>query len=134
MKLNSPFIITPRLMAGLKIGGAFISIGTGQRNSEGRTEYGCFIDLPDGSSHEIDDLKSGCQGGELQEGFVSLLSFLGACAESRSHAERVGKNPMDGENSDLFPEAVGKWAQENDDEIAMMGCEIEETPNLIEKE
>jgi hypothetical protein len=126
MKLHAPFIITARLMAGLKIGGGYISMGQGQRNSEGRTQYGVFIDLPDGSEHEITDLRSGCQGGDLQEGFASLLSFLGAAGES------YGYKGMDGENSKLFPEPVTEWAYQNSDEISMLGIEIEETKNLIE--
>lgn len=126
LKLNSPFIITPRLCAGVKIGDAFISISDGERNAEGRTQYGVFIDLPDGSEHEINDLRSGCQGGDLQSGMASLLSFLSAAAESYRYAG------MDGENSSLFPEAVTNWAHQNSDEISMLAIEIEETPNLIE--
>jgi hypothetical protein len=125
MKLQEPFIITARLMAGVKIGNAFISIGQGERNSEGRTQYGVYIDLPDGSEHEITDLRSGCQGGDIQEGMASLLSFLGAAAESYAY------KGMEGEHSDLFPEAVTKWAYQNSDEISMVALEIEETPNLI---
>jgi len=125
LTLHSPFIITPRLMAGLAIGGAFISMEIGPRNGEGRTEYGCFIDLPDGSEHEIKDLQSGCQGGELQEGFVSLLSFLAAAGDSYRYAG------MKGEHSDLFPEPVTEWAYQNSDEISGLEYEIEETDNLI---
>ncbi len=133
MKLSPPFLITARLMAGLKIGDAYISMGQGPRNAEGRTQYGVFIDLPDGTEHEITDLQSGCGGGGLQDGFASLLSFLGACAESRNYGERHG-NPMGGENSDLFNEAIGKWAQENSDEISMLQCDIEESDKpLIEE-
>ena len=127
MKLHTPFIITPRLMAGLQIGNAFISMVQGPRNSEGRTCYGCFIDLPDGSEHEVTDLRSGCQGGELQEGFASLLSFLGACAESYGYAQRNGKTLEDTENGDLFPPAVAEWAYQNSDEISMLQLEIEES-------
>jgi len=123
-QIQSPFIITPRLMAGLKIGEAFISIGQGERNSDGRTQYGVYIDLPDGE-HEITDLRSGCQGGDLQGGMASLLSFLSAAAESYAY------KGMDGENSGLFPQPVTEWAYQNSDEISMLALEIEETPNLI---
>jgi hypothetical protein len=125
MTLKNPFIITSRLMAGVKIGEAFISIGQGERNSEGRTQYGVYIDLPDGSEHEIDDLRSGCQGGDIQEGMASLLSFLGAAAESYAY------KGMDGEHSNLFPKAVTEWAYQNSDEISSLEMEIEETPNLV---
>lgn len=118
-------------MAGLHIGGAYISMGLGPRNAEGRTQYGCFIDLPDGTSHEVNDLSSGCQGGALQEGFVSLLSFLGAAGEGRGFEMR---NPgMTSECHGLFlSEEVTEWAYQHSDEIGMLCCEIEETSNLIE--
>lgn len=132
MKLHAPFIITPRLMAGLHVGDAFISMGTGQRNAEGRTQYGCFIDLPDGTEHEVTDLRSGCQGGSLQSGFASLLSFLTACAESYSYAMRRNKPLSETENGDLFPPAVAEWAYQFSDELSMLGMEIKETKDLIE--
>lgn len=133
MKIHQPFCITPRLMAGLKIGGAFISLGDGGRNKDGRTCYGCFIDLPDGTEHEVNDLRSGCGGGGIQDGMESLLSFLSACAESRSYGERNYNDPMRGENSDLFDEVVGRWAQENQDEIDMLAHDLRENQNLIEE-
>ena len=129
MKFTDPFIITPRLMAGLQIGGGFISVGRGPRNSEGRTTYGCFIDLPDGSEHEIAGLRSGCQGGSTQEGFASLLSFLGAAAESLRYRGEWIDDPDD--NMHLFPRPVTEWAAANCDEIGMLGCIVEETPELI---
>lgn len=133
MKLNSPFIITPRLMAGLQIGKAFISMGPGHRNSEGRTVYKCFIDLPDGTEHEITDLRSGCQGGNLQEGFASLLSFLGAAAESYRYRQCDWVNIGEDDNASLFPRPVVEWAYQNSDEISMLECEIEESElELIE--
>lgn len=133
MILREPFIITPRLMAGLQIGGAFISMGAGPRNSEGRIQYGCFIDLPDGSGHEITDLRSGCQGGNLQEGFASLLGFLGAAAESYHYRGMDWDNIGPDDNATLFPRPVVEWAYQNSDEITMLELEIEETENLIEE-
>lgn len=92
--------------------------------------YGCFIDLPDGSEHEISDLRSGCQGGTTLEGFASLLSFLGAAGESYGFTQRTG---IRGECADLFPPVVTEWAYQNSDEITMLGCEIEESETpLIE--
>jgi len=131
MILHPPFEITPRLMAGLRIGGAFLSMGRGPRNGEGRTVYGTFIDLPDGTEHEVTGLRSGCQGGDLQEGFASLLGFLGAAAESYGYRMRTGRQ---GENEDLFPAPVVEWAYQNSDEITSLEFEIEEsgTP-LIEE-
>ena len=120
-------------MAGLQIGGAFLSMGKGQRNSEGRTMYGCFIDLPDGTEHEVTDLRSGCQGGELQEGFASLLSFLGAAAESYRYRKCDWANIGEDDNASMFPRAVTEWAYQNSDDLSMLGMEIEESESeLIE--
>lgn len=114
-------------MAGLKVGDATISMGAGSRSAEGRTVYGCFIDLPDGSEHEVTDLRSGCQGGGLQRGFEDLLSFLSAAGESFAYAGH------DGENSGLFPRPVTEWAAENRDELSMLLCDLEESETeLIE--
>ena len=133
MRLRDPFKISARLMPALQIGGAWVSLDlSGLTTSSGRDIYECYIDLPDGSEHEITDLRSGCQGGSVIEGFGALLSFLGAAAESRRYRESTGR---EGENEeDLFPPAIVTWATEHDDEISMLSCEIEETPNLIEED
>jgi hypothetical protein len=133
MTLHSPFIITPRLMAGLQIGGAFISMGAGPRNAEGRTQYGCYIDLPDGSEHKVTDLRSGCGGGDLADGFASLLSFLGAAAESYRYRQCDWNNIDEDDNASLFPHAVVEWAYQNSDELSVLQVEIEESEaKLIE--
>ena len=129
MKLKPPFIITARLMPGGKIGDAFISLGDGPSNAEGRTVYGCFIDLPGGYSHEVTDLRSGCGGGGIQDGMESLLGFLGAAAESYAYEQR--NHGTKGENTDLFPRPIVEWAHQNSDEISMLEFELSETPNLI---
>ena len=134
MILHAPLIITPRLMAGVQIGTppAWVSVGPGPRNSEGRTVYGVFIDLPDGTEHEVTDLRSGCGGGGIADGLASLLSFLGAAVESYAYRQRTGR---DGENEHLFPPAVVQWAAENADEIGMLACDIEESEfDLVEDE
>lgn len=124
MKLYHPFKISARLVPALQIGNAWISYDQGE----------FVIDLPDGSEHVVKDFHPPASGWyNLQSQFAALLGFLGACAESRNYAERNGKNPMDGEHSDLFPDNVGTWAQENSDEIDMLSVELEEsTENLIE--
>jgi len=117
-------------MASLVIGGATLSLGYGKVDRNGRDVYEVYIDLPDGTEHEITDLRSGCQGGGIQEGFSALLSFLSASAESRRYREGQGKTEL-GENEDLFSPAIVDWASENSDELSMLACEIEETKDLI---
>lgn len=130
MILHAPLIITARLMPGLQIENGTISLALPRsRAASGRDHYVVWIDLPDGSEHEIADLRSGCQGGSIQEGLASLLSFLGAAAESRRYRESTGQQ---GENKDLFPAAVVDWTCENLDEIDPLSYDLEEEPQLVE--
>lgn len=132
MKLHEPFIITPRLMAGVKIGqDSFISIGFYGETNDSRMAYQYFIDAP-GIEHTGHDLASGVGGGSLQEGMASLLCFLGAAAESYHYrGNRCTGDPDD--NSSMFPEDVVEWAYEHSDEISMLQYEIEESKtDLIE--
>ena len=126
MKLHSPFLIGSRLMPALRIGDGWLTL----------TGYARFvINLPDGSEHPITDYKPGLSASRnLQLQFADMLCFLAACAESRRYARAHHKDPMEGENSDLFSESVGDWAEQHVDEITMLQIEIEETENLIETE
>ena len=126
MMLLSPVEITPRLLAGVRVNGAFIAIDCAGA-SEGRTRYRYCIDLPDGTSCENDDLRSGVGGGGLQAGLESLLSFLSACGESVQVRDRAGS----GENCDLFPPNVGEWAAQCSDALTTLQCELDEKKGLI---
>lgn len=128
MKLTSPFIISPRLSPALPIADAILSFDKGR----------FVFDFADGSEHVVTDfnfpqcrISGTTEGRFLQDAFSAILSFLGACAESRNHAERRGKDAMEGEHSSLFPESVGVWAQLHSDEIACLDMEITESFDLI---
>ncbi len=131
MNLHPPICITSRLLPGLHIRDngnlSEISIEFDGETSDGRARYRFYIDAP-GIEHTGNDLKSGVGSGSLQHGLESLLSFLGAAAESYSYRQRTGRT---GENEDLFPPAVVEWAHHHSDELSMLACELEETPNLI---
>ncbi len=121
MTLQTPFIIGPRLLPALHVGRAFLSMEfIGVRC--GRCVYRWTIDLPGGEEHAADDIES--PRDDLQAAFGSLLAFLGACAEGRSYATSTGR---ESENADLFPDAVGEWAQEFSNEIDSLRYEIEES-------
>lgn len=130
MTLHPPFLISSRLLPAVTVGGATIS-------AESNGHF--IIDLPDGTEHTVTDLHppQGRVAGRndtperlLAQMFASLLCFLGACAESRA---RRGRDVMDGENSDLFPDNVGAWAESCSDELACLQLEIEESEtDLIE--
>ncbi len=111
-------------MPGLKIGDAYISLGYKERDSEGRMNYEVYIDLPRWGEHPITELKSGRQGGTLQEGFESLLDFL-------AHAGERFRSRDNEDEDELFPRKVMIWASENVDELSMLRIQIEETKGLI---
>jgi hypothetical protein len=128
MLLKPPFIITSRLLPGLRVGQAEIALKRAGRTADGRDRFQWHIDLwpVDHGCMEFTarDLRSGVGGGSLQSTFASLLTFLSAFAEARD------------ENSDcwdLFPEGLREWAQLNSDKLEMLSMEIHETENLIEE-
>lgn len=137
MKLHPPFKISPFLTPGLQVGDVWITINFAHRVGESfipRLRYKYTI----GNSkwcHEADDLQSGCNEvvgpASLQRGMATLLSFLTACAESRRYATRRYGDPMNGENSNLFPPHVGEWAEQHSDELAMLEYELNEHPGLL---
>lgn len=107
----------------LEINGAKVQVGNcGYTNHQGREVWEWKIDLPDGTEHFAEDLSAGICGAAEDEMLSTLLSFLGACAESWD--EDPEKR---GENADLFPEPVARWAASSDDEIscAQMDLEVE---------
>lgn len=120
--LKSPVMITARLLPGVEVGGAFISIEyAGRQDRRGANEFRWYIDL--GANEFTGDDLSDWEG--LQGMLSSLLSFLGAFAEAQGYP--------DSENRDLFPEGLAEWAQQNSDEIGMLAVWLEETPDLIEE-
>lgn len=124
MKLLEPFRISARLLPALEIGGATMQLEYAKRSgAEGRARYHWIIDLADGRMFQGEDLQSGACGGTLQEGFQSLLSFLGAFAESIAYTIRERRV---GEHARLFPTGLAKWAVANSDEISSLAMELEE--------
>ena len=128
MILNHPCIISSRLLPAVKIGAAYLSIEYGPWK-EGRRTYRVYLDTPT-FSYTDDTLTSGIGGGNLQEGLRSCLAFMGGCGESINYQARTGRA---GENADLYPSHVAEWCADNDDEISMLGYELEENENLIVK-
>ena len=133
MRIAAPAIITPRLLPGLQIGGAFVSIDYAKRpGREYRTRYHWFIDLPSGEEFDSDDMQSGNGGGSLQEGLKCLVDFLGACAEGVRYQTSTGRQS---ENADLFPPAIAEWAAQYSDELSAIAWELEEgQPTTIDED
>ena len=139
MMLHPPFMISPRLLPALRLSGAWVQVEYAELDgAEGRTRYRWTIDIdgvdgPDGGGFSGDDLQSGRGGGNLLDGFRSLLTFLGACGESVNWGRRTSGRAEDGEHADLFPVAVAEWAAENEDELTLLHCQLEEDDDLIEE-
>lgn len=125
MRIIHPCIITPRLLPGIAIGNGYIAIEYSPDQSfDGRDRYRYHIDIPSlGVDYSCDDLQSGCGGGSLQSGLSSLLTFLSACGESYP----------DGENADMFPAHIAEWAAQHSDDLSVLACELDETPNAIQE-
>lgn len=129
MKLHDPIVITSRLLPGVRIGDAEVSIQYDRVSRDGRTVYGYFIDQP-GHTYIASDLRSGVGGGSLQYGLSQLLGFLSAAAEAYGYELRGGES----DDGDMFPKAVTEWAYRYADEISMLQLEIEETKGLIKED
>ena len=131
MKIKEPCIITSRLQAGVRVGNATISIDYDDTyDSNGRVVYAYAIDLDDGTEFGGNDLKSGCQGGTLQEGLKSLLVFLSSFGESWNYQERTGR---DSEGTESFPSSLKEWAMENEEGLSMMAYDLENTEGIIDE-
>ena len=131
MILHAPIIITPRLLPGVEVGNAYLSIRYSSRPGvDGRIRYRYFVDLPGGTIYSNNDLQSGCDGGDLVKGLASLMSFLSACGESVEY--RSGEEPS--ENANLFPPAVGEWCAENNNELSSISVELEEVETILIEE
>lgn len=127
LTLFDPVRIAPNLKPGVQVRDSWITIERYgmSPDHENRDVYAWAIlrpGLPDVTGH---DLKSGVGGGTLREGLESLLSFLGAFAESQR-----GK----GDNHHLFPVELSEWAYFNADEIGIRAMEVEESPDCIQED
>jgi len=126
MKLNSPFLISSRLLPAVKIGEVTISIEpTNATDHHGKTKWRYYLDGP-----SFEESGSDLAGwGNTQEMMECLLSFLEAAAESYRYNGNAMKEDS---NTDLFPENVCEWAYSNSDEIGMLRFELEENKELVE--
>lgn len=136
MKLNEPFAISPRLLPGLRLGDAWLSLIDTKPSHDDRDATYFVLDFADGSTYDDCSMRSGCGGFKGQvEVFKGLLSFLLAAVESLEYEQRTGRP---GENTALFPRYIVEWALDNksDIESAQMGmCSEGGVPNeaLIEE-
>lgn len=116
MILHTPFIITGRLLPGLKIGDSFLS-------ADGTTFY---LDTPK-FEHVINDFSPGASQ-SMQEWFASILNFMYAAGEAKHY--RVG-SLMDtrvDSSETLFPPNVVDWIVDNLAEVEALSFDLGEGP------
>lgn len=117
LKLEQPLIITGRLLPGVRIGEATVSLDPGI--------WTYYVDLDNGITVHGDDFRPGYMVGDSESEYVRsamgvFLGFVSAYAESITYAGE------DGELNDLFPQELAEWAIGNADDIAMTSIELEE--------
>jgi hypothetical protein len=114
MILHDPFIITARLLSGIKIGDAVLSLDTDMSISEDAKDF----------SYSDSNLQSGvCGFASLVEVFETMISFMEAAGE----AVRFNMSSAhESDNSDLFPPNVMDWCYENADELYMLSCDLQD--------
>lgn len=119
MILHDPFIISARLCPAIRLGGGATLSYTGCQWREAEPGFekwvprqgaSFVIDFPDGTSYEDDRMSSGMGGFQgIVSMFENFVGFLSAAVESYEHGLR---NRCKGENTDLFPLHIVKWASE----------------------
>jgi len=131
MKINSPCCITPRLLAGVKIGNGFISIdyADGCCTSDDRTRYRYWIDAPT-FNHYGEDIESCAIGGSLQGRLSDLLYFLVAVAESYAYLHSNGRRV---DNLHLFQDTITQWAYHHSDELSSLAYELDRPEGFIQE-
>lgn len=110
MKLQSPFLISARLMPALNIDGVTISYNWGK----------IYFDGP-GWEYEEKHFAPGAAC-NLQQAFAAILGFLSAYAEARGYFIRTGR---ESDNLGLFPDYMGEWADKNSDEFSLLEFELQ---------
>lgn len=118
MLIEPPFIITPRLLPGIRIGDALISIEhTGRTDNRGAGVWTWYIDLA-GVEYSGSDLSG---WGDYRDVIATLLSFLSAFSE----AVRYSRGLRESDNLRLFPEGLRDWAEAHGDEFCMIAYDVE---------
>lgn len=124
MRLSPPFIISPALAPGLRIGNvATLSLLDTEVTHENRDRVRFELHT-DAFTYVDDQLRSGVGGFRSPvEAFESFLGFLEAAAESYNY-EQFTRGARKGENTDLFPPHIVEWAADHSQEICDARCSI----------
>ena len=126
MIIKPPCMITSRLLPGIKVGDATLSIEYSDCDKYGRKEFSWFVDVPGVGDFEGASL-SGMGG--LQSALGDLCYFLGHAGD---WFNSMVKDPED--EKPLFPPALCEWAGENVDALEMVRMDLEEGDKLIQED
>ncbi len=116
-EVRHPLIISSRLMAALPMPNVgTLHLHAERRDAENRVVYSWVVEDADG--HELgkgEDISSGVRAAvDYTSAMSTLIHFLVAC----------GVSYPDGENAEMFPQAVAEWAQQYSDELDAWGEEL----------
>ena len=129
MTIYPPVFITSRLLPGVKIGDATVSIEYADWSGDnGRIRYTWWIDDAVEDNYTCDDLQC-APGSTLQEGLSALLSFLGEFAEAII-IKRI--NGIKCTYPDFFPADLAHWAAKNSYEFIELGLILQKEALILE--
>jgi hypothetical protein len=124
--LRLPMFISSRLMAAVRVGdsGATIHIEPTDRDDDGRMVWRYVIE--DSGGYVLDDA-TGIRSGagdplDSRKTMATLLSFLGAAADSYRHTMTGGRS----DNANMFPPEVMEWAYEHGEELTELAFDLED--------
>jgi hypothetical protein len=140
MKLESPLIISPRLLPAVKIADCTISLEFHDYSADNRCTLATHYDRPGKKSFTEIALSTGV-GEEwndetVRKSFCALLVFISAAVESREYRERQGKPRDDTADTteNLFPPFLLKYFSDHSSELLEVSIELEEEELSIEPE
>ncbi len=119
MELHPPLCISARLLPAIKIGKSWLSLA----GEDGKIVF--WLDVPaepTWKEYKITGLRPGIGEVTLEQWFECLLSFMGAAAEAYKY--EMGGHESD--NGDLFEPEIMEWTYQNDSEISMVACDLQD--------
>jgi hypothetical protein len=131
MKLESPLMISPRLLPAVKIADCTISLEFHDYSADNRCTLATHYDRPGRKSFTEIALSTGV-GEEwndetVRKSFCALLGFLSAAVESRGYRERQGKPRDDSADTteNLFPPFIVRFFAKHASELESLSIELE---------
>ena len=126
MILKPPFVITPRLVPGLEVGGAWLHLLGVAAGREGRHVATMVFDFQNGTEYIDSTMQSGVGGFRgVVVIFDTYLTFLLAAVETYEHNVRNYGRYITPEPEAGFPRYVVEWAANHKDELECIQCEIQ---------